>query len=134
MFYFNLTQDRDIETIKIDISDRESLTKAFTDFMPNKVINLAAQAGVQYSIKNPYAYMDSNLVGFLNIIELCRQNEVEGLIYASSSSVYGANKKIPFCVKDRVDEPIALDIESNNPIFLKVGRYGPYLQCDKILQ
>jgi UDP-glucuronate 4-epimerase len=93
---------------KIDIADRESLTKAFIDFKPNKVVNLAAQAGVRYSIENPYAYMDANLVGFLNIIELCRHNNVEGLIYASSSSVYGGNTKIPFSVEDRVDKPISL--------------------------
>ena len=93
---------------KIDIADRESITKAFIDFKPNKVVNLAAQAGVRYSIENPYAYMDANLVGFLNIIELCRHNNVEGLIYASSSSVYGGNTKIPFSVEDRVDKPIAL--------------------------
>ena len=70
---------------KIDISDREPLTKAFIDFKPNKVVNLAAQAGVRYSIEDPYAYMDANLIGFLNIIELCRHNDVEGLFYASSS-------------------------------------------------
>ena len=93
---------------KIDISDRESLTEAFTNFKPNKAVNLAAQAGVRYSIENPYAYMDANLVGFLNILELCRHNEVEVLIYASSSSVYGGNKKIPFSVGDRVDNPISL--------------------------
>ena len=93
---------------KIDISDRESLTKAFTDFKPKKVVNLADQAGVRYSFENPYAYMNSNLVGFLNIIELCRNNNVDGLIYASSSSVYGKNTKIPFSVEDRVDKPIAL--------------------------
>jgi len=93
---------------KIDIADRESLTKAFTDFKPQKVVNLAAQAGVRYSIENPYAYLDANLVGFLNIIELCRHNDVEGLIYASSSSVYGGNIKVPFSVKDRVDNPISL--------------------------
>ena len=93
---------------KIDIADRESLTKAFTDFRPQKVVNLAAQAGVRYSIENPYAYLDANLVGFLNIIELCRHNDVEGLIYASSSSVYGGNIKVPFSVKDRVDNPISL--------------------------
>ena len=93
---------------KIDIADRESLTKTFIDFRPQKVVNLAAQAGVRYSIDNPYAYMNSNLVGFLNIIELCRHNDVKGLIYASSSSVYGGNTKIPFSVKDRVDNPISL--------------------------
>jgi len=93
---------------RVDIADRASITKSFTAFKPNKVVNLAAQAGVRYSIENPYAYMDSNLVGFLNIIELCRHNNVEGLIYASSSSVYGGNKKSPFSVEDRVDNPISL--------------------------
>jgi UDP-glucuronate 4-epimerase len=93
---------------KVDIANRESLTKAFTDFKPQKVINLAAQAGVRYSLENPHVYMQSNLVGFLNIIELCRHNDVEGLIYASSSSVYGGNTKIPFSVEDRVDNPISL--------------------------
>jgi len=103
-----LTPYKNFTFQKIDISDKESLTEAFTNFKPNKVVNLAAQAGVRYSIENPYAYMDSNLVGFLNIIELCRHNEVEGLIYASSSSVYGGNIKIPFSVGDRVDNPISL--------------------------
>jgi len=93
---------------KIDISQRTPLTEVFKTFKPQKVVNLAAQAGVRYSLENPYAYMDSNLVGFLNIIELCRHNDVEGLIYASSSSVYGSNKKIPFSVDDRVDNPISL--------------------------
>jgi len=93
---------------KIDIADKESLKFFFESFKPDKVVNLAAQAGVRYSIENPYAYMDSNLLGFLNIIELCRHNNVQGLIYASSSSVYGANKKIPFSINDRVDQPLAL--------------------------
>jgi len=93
---------------KVDISHREHLTKVFTNFFPNKVVNLAAQAGVRYSLTNPYAYIDSNLVGFLNIIELCRHNDVEGLIYASSSSVYGGNTKVPFNVEDRVDKPLSL--------------------------
>jgi len=93
---------------KIDIADRDSLTQSFQLFNPERVVNLAAQAGVRYSIENPYAYMESNLIGFLNIIELCRHNNVEGLIYASSSSVYGGNEKIPFSVEDRVDNPISL--------------------------
>lgn len=92
----------------LDISDRDMLSKTFTDFKPVKVVNLAAQAGVRYSLINPYAYMDANLVGFLNILELCRYNDVEGLIYASSSSVYGSNTKIPFSVEDRVERPISL--------------------------
>jgi len=93
---------------KVDIAHRNELTQVFQEFGPQKVINLAAQAGVRYSLTNPYAYMESNLVGFLNIIELCRHNDVKGLIYASSSSVYGSNKKIPFSVDDRVDNPISL--------------------------
>ena len=92
---------------KIDISDRESLSDSFIKFQPSVVVNLAAQAGVRYSIENPYTYMDSNLVGFLNIIELCRNNNIESFIYASSSSVYGANKKLPFSESDRVDNPIS---------------------------
>ena len=93
---------------KADIADRKALAKLFQTFRPQKVINLAAQAGVRYSIQNPYAYLDSNLTGFLNILELCRYNDVEGLIYASSSSVYGANKKIPFSTDDQTDHPLAL--------------------------
>jgi UDP-glucuronate 4-epimerase len=93
---------------KIDISDKESLTKSFNTYNPQKVVNLAAQAGVRYSIENPYTYMETNLVGFLNIIELCRHANVDGLIYASSSSVYGNNSKIPFSTDDVTDNPIAL--------------------------
>ena len=81
---------------KIDISNRELFSPIFNKFKPKKVINLAAQVGVRYSLQNPYAYMDSNLIGFLNILEMCRNYEIGGLVYASSSSVYGANKKYPF--------------------------------------
>jgi len=109
---------------KINIADRKPLTKAFTDFQPNKVVNLAAQAGVQYSIENPYAYMDANLVGFLNIIELCRHNNVEGLIYASSSSVYGGNTKTPFSVEDHVDNPISLYAASKKSNELIANAYS----------
>jgi len=93
---------------KADISSRKDITSIFLKFNPEKVINLAAQPGVRYSIKNPYAYMDSNLNGFLNILELCRTSQVKGLIYASSSSVYGNNKTKPFSVNDRVNKPISL--------------------------
>ena len=93
---------------KIDITDKASLKKAFEEFKPVRVVNLAAQAGVRYSITNPYAYLESNLVGFINIIEMCRNFDIDGLIYASSSSVYGSNKKMPFSVNDKTDNPIAL--------------------------
>ncbi|HMQ01172.1 MAG TPA: SDR family NAD(P)-dependent oxidoreductase, partial [Cyclobacteriaceae bacterium] len=87
----------------IDLSDKKSLDQLFAQYKFNYVVNLAAQAGVRYSIQNPYAYLDSNLSGFLNILEACRHFKVEHLVYASSSSVYGANKKMPFSVHDNVD-------------------------------
>lgn len=109
---------------KVNIADRETITKSFQSFKPNKVVNLAAQAGVRYSIKNPYAYMNSNLIGFLNIIELCRHNNVKGLIYASSSSVYGGNTKIPFSVDDCVDNPISLYAASKKSNELIANSYS----------
>ena len=93
---------------KLDISTCAKLNKAFEDFKPQKVVNLAAQAGVRYSLENPQAYIESNVVGFINILECCRHHDVEGLIYASSSSVYGGNEKIPFSVDDSVDRPISI--------------------------
>tara|TARA_Y100000741_G_scaffold298667_1_gene239733 strand:- start:151 stop:1116 length:966 start_codon:yes stop_codon:yes gene_type:complete len=93
---------------KIDIADRQSLSKAFNNFRPDIVVNLAAQAGVRYSIENPYSYIDSNIIGFQNLIELSRNNNIDHFIYASSSSVYGNNKKIPFSEGNKVDEPISL--------------------------
>ena len=93
---------------KADIAEKEELSTAFKSFNPEKVVHLAAQAGVRYSIKNPYVYLDANLTSFLNILELCRHNSVECLIYASSSSVYGANTKIPFSMDDKTDRPLSL--------------------------
>ncbi len=93
---------------KADIADRDQISEIFKKFQPEKVVNLAAQAGVRYSLINPHAYMDSNLVGFLNILELCRHNNTEGLIYASSSSVYGNSNQKPFDIDDRADQPISL--------------------------
>tara|TARA_B100001142_G_scaffold248010_1_gene247801 strand:- start:3239 stop:4192 length:954 start_codon:yes stop_codon:yes gene_type:complete len=109
---------------KIDISDRKMISVAFNRFKPKKVVNLAAQAGVRYSLENPYIYIDSNIVGFLNILELCRLNETEGLIYASSSSVYGENKKIPFSINDRVDKPISLYAASKKANELMAHSYS----------
>lgn len=94
--------------VKQDLKDKPALDSLFAEKKFDTVINLAAQAGVRYSLTNPYAYLDSNLTGFLNILEACRNNPVSHLLYASSSSVYGANKKIPFSTHDNVDHPLAL--------------------------
>lgn len=94
--------------IKGDLADKEALGKLFQEYSFDIVVNLGAQAGVRYSIDNPDAYMSSNMVGFYNILECCRHYPVEHLVYASSSSVYGANKKVPFSVEDKVDYPVSL--------------------------
>jgi len=93
---------------KTDLADRDKVADIFKKFQPQRVVNLAAQAGVRYSIENPLSYIDSNLVGFGHILEGCRHNDVEHLVYASSSSVYGANTKMPFSVNDNVDHPLSL--------------------------
>lgn len=94
--------------IRGDIADKETVMKVFERYQPQVVINLAAQAGVRYSIDNPDAYIQSNIVGFFNIIEGCRYYPVEHLVFASSSSVYGGNKKVPFSTADKVDQPVSL--------------------------
>lgn len=96
------------EFYRIDLKDKDSINDIFSTYRPTYVINLAAQAGVRYSIENPYAYMDSNLIGFLNILEACRNYPVEHLLYASSSSVYGGNKVVPFSTNHNVDHPVSL--------------------------
>ena len=93
---------------KINLEDNESLKDVFDKFKPERVVNLAAQAGVRYSLENPSAYIQSNLVGFGNILENCRNTEVEHLVYASSSSVYGGNKNFSFSEKDGVNHPVSL--------------------------
>ena len=93
---------------KVDISSRDDISNVFKKFNPEKVVNLAAQPGVRYSLLNPYAYMESNLNGFINILELCRANHVKGLIYASSSSVYGNSTIKPSSINDRVNKPVSL--------------------------
>lgn len=94
--------------LKKDIADRDAMSALFADYSFDVVVNLAAQAGVRYSLENPNAYVDSNLVGFVNILEGCRHSKVGHLVYASSSSVYGMNVKQPFSVEDRVDHPVSL--------------------------
>ena len=94
--------------IKGNIADKQLINEVFTQYQPQIVVNLAAQAGVRYSITNPDAYIESNLIGFYNILEACRHHEVEHLVYASSSSVYGSNKKVPYSTNDKVDNPVSL--------------------------
>ncbi|MGX7108525.1 NAD-dependent epimerase [Facklamia miroungae] len=93
---------------KVDLKDKDAVDEIFKTYKPTHVINLAAQAGVRYSIENPYAYVDSNLIGFVNILEACRNYPVEHLLYASSSSVYGGNKVAPFSTNHNVDHPVSL--------------------------
>lgn len=93
---------------KMDFADREGMAAVFASFNPDVVVHLGAQAGVRYSLENPHVYIDSNIIGLTNVLEGCRHNDVKHLIFASSSSVYGANKKVPFSTKDNVDHPISL--------------------------
>ena len=93
---------------RIDLANHSGMEQVFVEHKPEGVINMAAQAGVRYSIENPLAYVDSNLVGFAHVLEGCRHNKVEHLVYASSSSVYGANTTMPFSVNDNVDHPLSL--------------------------
>ena len=94
--------------LRADIADAQAMQRAFAEFQPQRVVHLAAQAGVRYSIENPRAYVDANVVGFLNILEGCRHHGVEHLVYASTSSVYGANTRMPFSVRDNIDHPVSL--------------------------
>ena len=94
--------------VKADLADKEAVLNIFEDFLPQIVVNLAAQAGVRYSIDNPDAYIQSNIVGFFHVLEGCRRYPVEHLVFASSSSVYGGNKKVPFSTEDKVDRPVSL--------------------------
>ena len=106
--YNKICKNEKFKFIRLNLEDKNNLSKLFLENNFDVVCNLAAQAGVRYSLTNPDAYIDSNIVGFLNILECCRHNKIKHLIYASSSSVYGLNKKIPFSVKDNVDNPISL--------------------------
>lgn len=94
--------------IKGNLADKALIEQIFTEYKPDVVVNLAAQAGVRYSITNPDAYVEANLIGFYNILEACRNHPVEHLVYASSSSVYGTNKKVPYSTDDKVDNPVSL--------------------------
>jgi len=110
--------------IRMKLEDDAGLTNLFDNMHFNKVVNLAAQAGVRYSLTNPRAYIDSNIVGFLNILECCRKHKIEHLVYASSSSVYGLNEKMPFSITDSVDKPISLYAASKKSNELMAHTYS----------
>lgn len=103
-----LSSNKQFVFVKGSIADKELIEKVFCEYQPQIVVNLAAQAGVRYSITNPDAYVESNLIGFYNILEACRHHKMEHLVYASSSSVYGSNKKVPYSTDDKVDNPVSL--------------------------
>ena len=110
--------------LRIDLADRTAIQEAFATHKPQRVVNLAAQAGVRYSIENPLAYIDSNIVGFAHVLEGCRHNGVEHLVYASSSSVYGANTAMPFSVHQNVDHPLSLYAASKKSNELMAHTYS----------
>ncbi|MBK5931350.1 NAD-dependent epimerase [Halochromatium salexigens] len=114
--------------LRLDLEDRAGIAQAFAEHKPDRVVNLAAQAGVRYSIENPLAYIDTNLVGFGHILEGCRHNGVEHLVYASSSSVYGANTNMPFSVHDNVDHPLSLYAASKKANELMAHTYSELYQ------
>lgn len=110
--------------LRVDLTDRLAIDSAFSKYKPQSVINLAAQAGVRYSIENPLSYINSNILGFLNILEGCRHNKIKHLVYASSSSVYGANTNIPFSIHQNVDHPLSLYAASKKSNELMAHTYS----------
>lgn len=110
--------------VKMSVEDREGMEALFTEHKFDKVVHLAAQAGVRYSLENPHAYIDANIVGYMNILEGCRHNDVKHLVYASSSSVYGANESMPFSVHDNVDHPVSLYAASKKANELMAHTYS----------
>ncbi|MGK7880880.1 MAG: NAD-dependent epimerase [Crocosphaera sp.] len=119
-----LKQENNFRFYQLDLANKEGIEKLFQEHQFDVVVNLAAQAGVRYSIKNPHAYINSNIVGFINILEGCRHSKVKHLVFASSSSVYGENKKIPFSVYDNVDHPISLYAASKKSNELMAHTYS----------
>jgi UDP-glucuronate 4-epimerase len=123
-----VTSNEGFTELRINLEDRDAMADAFRKYKPNRVVNLAAQAGVRYSLENPLAYVDTNLVGFANILEGCRHNDVEHLVYASSSSVYGSNTNMPFSVHDNVDHPVSLYAASKKANELMAHTYSHLYQ------
>ncbi len=114
--------------VLLDLADREGMKKLFEEHRPAVVVHLAAQAGVRYSIENPHAYVDSNLVGFINILEGCRHQGIQHLVFASSSSVYGANTRMPFSVHHNVDHPVSLYAATKKANELMAHAYASLFQ------
>jgi len=114
--------------VRVSLEDKEAIQATFTTHQPERVVNLAAQAGVRYSLKNPHAYIDANIQGFMNILEGCRHHDVQHLVYASSSSVYGANTKMPFSVHHNVDHPVSLYAASKKANELMAHTYSHLYQ------
>jgi len=114
--------------VRLSLEDREGIAELFKNHKPDRVVNLAAQAGVRYSLENPLAYIDSNVLGFANILEGCRHNDVEHLVYASSSSVYGANTNMPFSVHHNVDHPLSFYAASKKANELMAHTYSHLYQ------
>lgn len=123
-----LKKYENFQFLKADIADKEAILHIFKEFKPQIVVNLAAQAGVRYSIDNPDAYIQSNIVGFFNILEACRYYPVEHLVFASSSSVYGGNQKVPFSVHDQADKPVSLYAATKKSNELMAYAYGKLYQ------
>ena len=119
-----LTCQEHFRFVKMDLADREGIAQLFKAECFERVVNLAAQAGVRYSLENPHAYIDSNIEGFINILEGCRHNDVEHLVYASSSSVYGANTSMPFSIHDNIDHPVSLYAASKKANELMAHTYS----------
>jgi UDP-glucuronate 4-epimerase len=119
-----LTPHENFTDIRADLEDAEAISKIFEQYKPDRVVNLAAQAGVRYSLENPKAYIDANITGFVNILEGCRHNQVDHLVYASSSSVYGANTAMPFSVHNNVDHPVSLYAASKKTNELMAHTYS----------
>jgi len=119
-----LTPHQNFTDVRLSLEDEAGIAKVFQEHKPQRVVNLAAQAGVRYSLENPQAYVSSNLQGFVNILEGCRHNDVEHLVYASSSSVYGANTSMPFSVHDNVDHPVSLYAASKKANELMAHTYS----------
>lgn len=119
-----LTPREGFRNVKMNLEDRDDLYALFDEVIPDVVVNLAAQAGVRYSLTNPHAYIDSNIVGFTNILEACRHHQTKHLVYASSSSVYGTNKKMPFSIHHSVDHPVSLYAASKKANELMAHTYS----------